>query len=67
MDFNTFWSALCARNSGLTDEQQKMTITVASFKASMRQAHDMGQKSMKPPKAAGPIDLGDLFGSSFKR
>lgn len=64
MQFDQFWQALCAKNPGLKDEDQKMTISVASFKSSLRQAHDMGQKATAtPPRTEKPFDIDELFRS----
>ena len=66
MQFDQFWQALCAKNSGLKDEDQKMTITVSSFKASMRQAHDMGKKCIPIPTRPVKPDFSDIFGGFGK-
>lgn len=63
MKFEAFWQRLCEKNPELRDETGTMKINVASFKRSMRQAHDMGVREQAPPGRPSPF--ADIF-SDFK-
>lgn len=50
MTFEQYWDQLRTRNPGLAKDDTKMTITVASFRRSMRQSYDQGADHKKPTK-----------------
>ena len=50
MTFDQFWRLLEKRNAKLKPEN-KMTISVESFRASMRQAFDMGEEHGKASRS----------------
>lgn len=58
MTFTEYWSALVKRNPDMADESTRMTIGVESFKRSLEQAFEMGQKQARESNRA----MEKLFG-----
>lgn len=59
MTFDEFWAALQKKNPDLK-EGDTMKITVDSFKRSMRQAFEMGERKASPSSVGGVFE--ELFG-----
>lgn len=66
MTFTQFWQALQKRNAGLSDPENKMTITVASFERSLKQAYEMGVGSVPKPAKSSTPPYPDPFGDMFR-
>lgn len=64
MKFDEYWRALITRNTDFQNETTKITMTVASVKQMVRQAHEIGVKEgikQSPPRSGMDI-LDDLMG-----
>ena len=69
MTFSSYWQKLLRINQQMSDdESQKMTITVGSFKKSLKRAYDVGRKdeseSRKPESMFDSLD--SIFGNKKK-
>lgn len=66
-NFTSYWNRIKLSNSGLSDEQSKLTITVSSLKIQLEKAYKQGEKDEREfqkelAKHKGNSPLGDIFG-----
>ena len=66
MTFDEFWKALSERNPGLSALDGKMTMSVESFRRSMRQSFDRGEQHGRE-SAERREQIKDMFGDLFRR
>lgn len=70
MTFDEYWQSLVAKNPQLCDDENKMRITIAAFRKSIRQAYDMGHDAGRasaraPDEPRRKLDPNSIFGSVF--
>lgn len=62
--FAAFWTRLCDRNPPLLDSDNKLTLSVASFKLQLERAYQAGRADAATT-TAGLSGISDLFGDIF--